>query len=155
MNKKFLSTMAYMLICMMTLISCSDTNDGNEPKGGQPDPSDLIAYQTRTVAVNSGGTDGGTVQLRFYEDMPNVPYIAVGDFQSLMLPGTAITVEQNAPGEYTLTGPYAKATVSTTNDTFSSDDYMSFTNLMDQVRPNPAHPISAIAEWSSLRLRPR
>lgn len=139
MNKKFLSTMAYMLICMMTLISCSDTNDGNEPKGGQPDPSDLIAYQTRTVTVNRGGTDGGTVQLRLYEDMPNVPYIAVGDFQSLMLPGTAITVEQNAPGEYTLTGPYAKATVSTTNDTFSSDDYMSFTNLMDQVRPNTAN----------------
>ena len=51
-----------------------------------------ISFETRQVPVNRGGEDGGTVTLRFYEDMPSVPYISVADFQQLMLPGTTITV---------------------------------------------------------------
>ena len=93
-----------------------------------------VSFETRQVSVNRGGEDGGTVTLRFYEDMPSVPYISVADFQQLMLPGTTITVSKTGEGEYLLEGPLAKATVNITSDQFSSDDYMNFTNLMGQVQ---------------------
>jgi hypothetical protein len=48
-----------------------------------------------------------------------------------MLPGTSIEVTKTDEGEYLLKGPYAEATVNTTTEVFTSDDYMGFTNLMD------------------------
>ena len=45
-----------------------------------------------------------------------------------MLPGTTIEVSRTGEGAYTLTGPYAVATVNTTTEQFASDDYMGFTN---------------------------
>ena len=92
------------------------------------------AFTTKEIPVNRGREDGGTVTLRFYEDMPTVPYISVAVFQQLMLPGTTITVAKDGEGAYTLTGPYAKATVNTTTEQFSSDDFMAFTNLMGLVQ---------------------
>ncbi len=93
-----------------------------------------ISFETRQVPVNRGGEDDGTVCLRFYSDMPSVPYISVADFQQLMLPGTTIEVTKTGKGKYLLEGPFAKATVNTTSEQFSSDDYMAFTNLMGQVQ---------------------
>ena len=90
------------------------------------------SFDTRNVPVNRGGVDDGTVCLRFYHDMPSVPYISVADFQQLMLPGTTIEVTKTGEGQYLLQGPFAQATVNTVNDQFSSDDYMAFTNLMGQ-----------------------
>lgn len=95
-------------------------------------------FATQQVPVNRGGMDDGTVTLRFYDDMPSVPYISVADFQNLMLPYTTIEVVKTGEGTYTLTGPYAEATVNTTTEQFSSDDYMAFTNLMELVRPEMA-----------------
>lgn len=93
-----------------------------------------ISFETRQVPVNRGGVDGGMVSLRFYEDLPSVAYISVADFQELMLPGTTIEVSQTGEGEYLLKGPYAEATVNIVNEQFSSDDYMAFTNLMEQLQ---------------------
>ena len=93
-----------------------------------------ISFEIRQVPVNRGGEDDGTVSLRFYDDLPSVPYISVADFQELMLPGTTITVSQTGEGEYLLEGPCGNATVNITSDQFSSDDYMAFTNLMGQVQ---------------------
>lgn len=92
------------------------------------------AFTDKEIPVNRGREDGGTVTLRFYEDMPTVPYISVAVFQQLMLPGTTITVAKDGEGAYTLTGPYAKATVNTTTEQFSSDNFMAFTNLMGLVQ---------------------
>lgn len=91
-------------------------------------------FSTRQIPVNRGGQEDGTVNLRFYDDMPSVAYISVTDFQQLMLPGTTISVTKKADGEYTLTGPYAQATVNTTTEQFSSDNYPGFTNLMGQIQ---------------------
>ena len=88
-------------------------------------------FTTKEVPVNRGGEEDGTVTLLFYDDMPTVPYIGVSDFQELMLPGTSIEVTKTGEGEYLLKGPYAEATVNTTTEVFTSDDYMGFTNLMD------------------------
>ena len=96
-------------------------------------------YTTKEVPVNRGGQDGGTVTLRFYEDMPTVPYIEVNAFQGLMLPGSTITVTKTGVGEYLLKGPHAEATVNTTTDVFTSDDYMGFTNLMGQMQEGMAN----------------
>ena len=93
-----------------------------------------VTFETRQVPVNRGGEDGGTVGLRFYSDMPSVPYISVADFQQLMLPGTTIAVSKTAESAYLLTGPYAKATVDIDAEQFSSDDYMAFTNQMGQMQ---------------------
>ena len=93
-----------------------------------------ISFETREVPVNRGGEEDGTVTLRFYSDMPYVPYISVADFQQLMLPGTTIKVTKTGRGEYLLEGPFAQASVNTTSEQFSSDDYMAFTNLMGLVQ---------------------
>ncbi len=93
-----------------------------------------VTFETRQVPVNRGGEDGGTIGLRFYSDMPSVPYISVADCQQLMLPGTTIAVSKTAESAYLLTGPYAKATVDIDTEQFSTDDYMAFTNQMGQVQ---------------------
>ena len=93
-----------------------------------------LSLETRQVPVNRGGEDDGTISLRFYEDMPSVPYISVADFQQLMLPGTTIEVSKTGEGAYLLKGPYAKATVDIDGEQFTSDDYMAFTNLMGQTQ---------------------
>ena len=96
---------------------------------------DPTKYFTKQVPVNRGGQDGGNVTLRFYDDMPSVAYISVADFQELMLPGTTITVTKNGEGDYTLKNPFAEAKVNTTDEQFSSDNYMAFTNLMGLIQP--------------------
>lgn len=96
---------------------------------------DPTQYFTKQVPVNRNGEDGGNVTLRFYDDMPSVAYISVADFQELMLPGTTITVTKNGEGDYTLKNPFAEATVNTTDEQFSSDNYMAFTNLMGSIQP--------------------
>lgn len=91
-------------------------------------------FTTKNVPVNRGGQDGGTVTLRFYDDMPTVPYIAVSDFQKLMLPGSTMSVSANGSDEFILKNPNGEATVNTTTETFHSNDYMGFTNLMSQLQ---------------------
>ena len=92
------------------------------------------AFTAKQVPVNRGGEDGGTVTLRFYDDLPSVAYISVADFQALMLPGSQMTVTKTGDGQYTLENQYAKAMVNTTTEQFSSDDYMAFTNLMSLIQ---------------------
>ena len=62
------------------------------------------SFETRQVPVNRGGEDDGTVSLRFYSDLPSIPYISVADFQGLVLPGTTIEVSKTSEGEYLLVG---------------------------------------------------
>ena len=116
-----------------------------------------ITYETRQVPVNRGGEEDGTVCLRFFASMPSVPYISVADFQEMMLPGTTIKVSKTGGCEYLLEGPYAKATVNTVKDQFSSDDYMAFTNLMDLVQEgmeNEYHDGAPFIRYSHHELTP-
>ena len=92
------------------------------------------AFTAKQVPVNRGGEAGGTVTLRFYDDLPSVAYISVADFQALMLPGSQMTVTKTGDGQYTLENQYAKAMVNTATEQFSSDDYMAFTNLMSLIQ---------------------
>lgn len=75
-----------------------------------------------------------TVALRFYADAPNVPYIGVGRFYSLMLPGKTLRIEKTGESAYTLTNDNGSASADTAAETFSSDNYVAFTNQMELVQ---------------------
>ena len=127
--------LAAILTCglqVVTLTSCVDSVD-NPVKPVNPD--EQTAFTTKPLPVNRYGEASGTVNVRFYDDMPSVPYISVSDFQSLVKPGTTINVTKTGGGLYQLQNAGGKATVNTTDDTMAFDDYMGFTNLMDLLQP--------------------
>lgn len=134
MKKIFIATVAIALFMTMpVLTSCTDNLDTPVEPGTNPD--DQKPYTVKLLPVNRDGQSDGTVAIRFYEDMPSVPYISVSDFQSLMLPGTTVNVTKTGTGTYKLTNPHSTATVNTINETFAIADYLAFTNLMGLVQP--------------------
>ena len=126
--------LAVILTCglqVVILTSCVDSEDNPVPVN----PDEQAAFTTKPLPVNRYGEAIGTVNVRFYDDMPSVPYISVSDFQSLLKPGTTINVTKTGDGVYQLQNAGGKATVNTTDDTMAFDDYMGFTNLMDLLQP--------------------
>ena len=91
---KELSRIIMLIVSGGLLLSC--TNDGI----GRNDESE-VGFTVRNVTVNDpNGNSLGSVPLRFYEDMPNVPYVSVSDFQSIMYPGTTVEVSKTSSGRY-------------------------------------------------------
>ena len=84
--------------------------------------------------IRGGGMPEGTVILRFYNSMPHVAYISAADYLKLWIPEAEMRVEQTAPGVYKLTSPTGTALVDTGKDTFFSEDFAAFTNLMGLVQ---------------------
>ena len=126
-------------VTMLTLTACSDIID-NPVTPTDAEPSDeQTAFTVKQVPVNRNGQQDGTVAIRFYDDMPSVPYISVADFQSVVLPGTTVRVTKTGAGLYLLDNQGSTATVNTANETCAFDDYMAFTNLMGRVQPGMPH----------------
>jgi len=97
------------------------------------------------------------VTLRFYNDMPNVAYISVSNYQEMIYPGTTIHVQNLGNGKYALTNPFATAEVDTEKDLFMSNDYEAFTNMMGMVQPgmpNTMYDALPIIRWKSLVASP-
>lgn len=90
-------------------------------------------YVTRPVPVYRETMTNERAELRFYSDMPNVPYIGISDYYALMLPSAEMKVERSG-SSYVLTSTTGTATVDTEKDVFTSPDLSDFTNLMDQVQ---------------------
>ena len=122
-----------LFMTMPVLTSCTDNLDSPVMPGTNPD--DLKPYTVKLLPVNRDGQSDGTVAIRFYEDMPSVPYISVSDFQSLVLPGSTVNVIKTGTGTYKLMNPFSTATVNTVDETFVIADYLAFTNLMDLTQP--------------------
>lgn len=121
------------------------------------DAADQTAYTQKETPVNRGGKDGGTVTLRFYEDMPNVPYISVADYHHLMLPGSSFTVTMTGTGQYALANDHGTATVDTKAETLTSPDIEAFTNMMDLSQkgmPNTMYDESPFVRWASIDYKP-
>ena len=121
------------------------------------DAADLTAYSQKQIPVNRGGKDGGTVTLRFYEDMPNVPYISVADYHHLMLPGSNFTVTMTGTGQYALANDHGMATVDTRGEKLTSPDIEAFTNMMDLSQkgmPNMIYDESPFVRWASTDYKP-
>ena len=121
------------------------------------DAADLTAYSQKQIPVNRGGKDGGTITLRFYEDMPNVPYISVADYHRMMLPGTSFTVTMTGTGQYALANDHGTATVDTRAETLTSPDIEAFTNMMELSQkgmPNMLYDESPFVRWASIDYKP-
>ena len=155
----------WMLAAIMTIsgtvmfTSCTDTPDNPViPEEPELDAADLTAYTVREIPVNRAGEDGGTVTLRYYEDMPDVPYISVADYHHLMLPGSSFSVTMTGGGQYVLTNANGTATVDTRMETLTSPDHEAFANMMDLAQPgmpNVLYDESPFVRYASIeRLTP-
>ena len=102
----------------------------------QPDGG---SFTEKTVPVVTKVAPDGEVTLRFYDDLPDVAYISAADFQSIVLPGSVMTVTHTGIGEYTLTNADAKAVVDINKDVFVSDGFEAFTNQMGLLQPGMAN----------------
>ena len=134
--KKFFMTLAAVLCCTLTMTvftACTDDND-NSVQQPETNPDDQTAYTEKKVPVSRDGQNSGTVTIRFYEDMPSVPYISVADFQNVMVPGSTVSVTKTGTGTYELKNAGGTLTVSTVTETCAFDDFMGFTNQMGLVQ---------------------
>ena len=126
-----------MAAAIMTLgfTACTDDNN-NDIVSVQPQTTYevLTGYMEMTVPVNRDGQSAGTVAIRFYEDMPSVPYISVADFQNIMVPGTTVSVTKTGTDTYVLENSGARLTVNTTAETCAFDHFLNFTNQMGLVQ---------------------
>ena len=97
------------------------------------------SYTEKVVPVVTKVAPDSQVTLRFYEDMPDVAYISAADFQSIVLPGSVMTVTHTGIGEYTLTNGDASAVINIGTDVFVSDQFEAFTNQMGLLQPGMAN----------------
>jgi hypothetical protein len=94
------------------------------------DASDKTPFKETLTTVNKKGKTARRVALRYYNDMPHVAYIAVTDFQAMLVPNKSIRVNRTAASQYTLvTSKGETATVNTADEKMTFDDYMSFVSL--------------------------
>ena len=131
MKKKLLPILA-----ALTVVACSPRVYSNRVPDEQPDGG---TYTERVVPVVTKIAPDGEVTLRFYDDMPNVAYISAADFQSIVLPGSVMTVTHTGAGEYTLANADATAKVDINKDVFTSDGFEAFTNQMGLLQPGMAN----------------
>ena len=124
-----------------------------------PDTPVVKNYSERLVpVVDPKGASQGMLMLRFYNDMPNVAYVSISNFQQMMYPGTTVQVVPTGDHQFALTSPCGTATVDTDKDIFESDDYEAFTNLMGQVQPgmpNTVYDALPIIRWKSIDVQPK
>lgn len=130
---KKISYLMAMTIMVLGFTACSDDNDIT-PKQPETNPDDQTAYTVKQVPVNRDGNNSGTVALRFYEDMPSVPYISVADFQNIVVPGTTVSVTKTGTATYQLKNAGGTLLVNTIDETCAFDDFMGFTNQMGLVK---------------------
>lgn len=127
--------MAVAVCCMMLLTACVEEDNSSNSPVPEPQTAEKNYVERWVPVVDPKGEAQGTVMLRFYDDMPSVAYINVSHFQTMMYPGTVIQTQALGEGRYQLTSPCGTAVVNTDKDTFDSDDYEAFTNMMGMVQP--------------------
>ncbi|MBQ6177753.1 MAG: hypothetical protein IJK29_11190 [Bacteroidales bacterium] len=127
-----------LLVSLVATVSCSPKYYANRNRVPDEMP-DGGSYTERVVPVVTKIAPDGQVTLRFYDNMPNVAYISAADFQSIVLPGSTMTVTHTGAGQYTLANADATATVNINDDVFVSDQFEAFTNQMGLLQPGMAN----------------
>ena len=118
----------------LSLTACVDSTDnpiypGQETTTGD-DASDKAPFIVTQTVVNDNGKSTKTVSLRYYDDMPHVAYIAVSDFQNMLVPSKSIKVSRTAASQYQLvTSKGETVMVNTAEESMTFDDYMRFVSL--------------------------
>ncbi len=136
MNTRLLSIP--VLAAAVILSSCGPKVLPGGPKVADEQP-DGGPFTEKTVPVVTKVVPDGEVTLRFYDSLPDVAYISAADFQSIVLPGSVMTVTHTGIGEYTLVNADAKAVVDINKDVFVSDGFEAFTNQMGLLQPGMAN----------------
>ena len=88
----------------------------------------------RNVGVFREKLTDETAKVRYFSDLRSVAYMSLADYYAIMLPGYQMQTEPAGDGKYTLTSACGTAIVDVKNDTFHSDDYAAFTNIMWQIQ---------------------
>ena len=114
------------------LAACNDNTTTDDSRALPIDPGN--GYKERTYSVNRNKKDGGQVTLRFYDDMPNVAYIAASAYYHMMLPDASMSVV-NTGDCYQLSTADATVTVDVKNDALTSDSYNKFVSLQSLIAP--------------------
>ena len=127
-----------LLASLVAMVSCSPKYYASRNRVADEMP-DGGSYTERVVPVVTQIAPDGQVTLRFYDSMPNVAYISAADFQSIVLPGSTMTVTHTGAGQYTLTNADATATVNINDDVFVTDGFEAFTNQMGLLQPGMAN----------------
>ena len=127
-----------LLVSLVATVSCSPKYYASRNRIADELP-DGGSYTERVVPVVTQIAPDGQVTLRFYDSMPNVAYISAADFQSIVLPGSTMTVTHTGAGQYTLTNADATATVNINDDVFVTDGFEAFTNQMGLLQPGMAN----------------
>ena len=127
MKTRFLSIPALVALLAVTACSPKVYSSRNKVADEQPDGG---SYTERVVPVVTKIAPDSEVTLRFYDDMPNVAYISAADFQSIVLPGSVMTVTHTGAGEFTLANADATAVVNVKDNVFTSSGFEAFTNQM-------------------------
>jgi len=151
MRQTKLWMLAAIIACGLVSVTMTSCNDAIDNPVVTPDVPDVKDYVERMVpVVDPYDKSQGVVTLRFYNDMPSVPYVSISHFQSMMYPGTTVQVVKTAEDRYVLTSPCGTATVDTRRDVFESDHYDAFTNMMGMVQPgmtNDLYDALPIIRW--------
>ena len=121
------------LLATLQFVTCTTPDSGPEQEFSG-DAADNTAYTQKELPVIRNGATKGSIVVRFYQDLPSIPYVSAADFQALMLPGSTMKVSWKDGGLYELENGNGIATVNTAEESFSCTDYVKFTNLMDQVQ---------------------
>ena len=121
-------------ITLLTILlsACDDNTTTNDNSALPMDPGK--GYKERTYSVSRNKKDDGQVTLRFYDDMPNVAYIAASAYYRMMLPDASMSVV-NMGDCYRLSTADAAVTVDVRNDVLTSDSYNKFVNLQSLIAP--------------------
>ena len=130
---KKISYLMATAIMVLGFTACTDDNE-NSVQQPETNPDDQTAYTVKMVPVNRDGNNSGNVALRFYEDLPSVPYISVADFQNIVVPGTTVSVTKTGTALYQLKNAGGTLTVNTIDETCAFDDFLGFTNQMGLVQ---------------------
>lgn len=128
-------TFFFLTFLLALLTGCVD--DGIEDNGANSQPVAMDpgkGFTERRVSVNRDGKDGGQVALRYYDDMPNVAYIAASAYYKMMLPEATMTVD-NKGNYYQLKTADATATVDVKGDMMTSESYNDFVSLTSLTGP--------------------
>ena len=99
----------------------------------------LSACSPKTVNSRRGVADDQPDGGAFTEKTVPVVTKVAADFQSIVLPGSTMTVTHTGVGEYTLANGDAKAVVNVNKDVFVSSDFDAFTNMMSLLQPGMAN----------------
>lgn len=146
-----------LCLAVVLLSACSEIdNPIVSPDGHDEGAKDYV--ERMVPVVDPQNNPKGVVTLRFYDDMPSVAYVSISNFQSMIYPGTTVSVAKTAPSQYALISPCGTATVDTQTDVFESDDYEAFTNLMGMVQPGMPNTICdalPMIRWKSLEGTPQ